>query len=83
MKWSHVAAIAVGLLIAAGFGWTGDTQPSRLATMTSLDALGAAVLVFGLFLLAWYNFWLTMIRQRRSNIHVVDYDAPLPGDEER
>lgn len=77
MKWSHVAAVLTGLLIAAAFGWTGETQPSRLSAMSDLEALGAVVLVFGLFLLAWHHFW-SVDWYGKKKIYYVDWHEEKP-----
>ena len=76
MKWSHLAAMAIGLLIAAAFGWTGETQPSRLSSMTDGEALGSVVLVFGFFALTFYNVLRVVGQQRRKNYHYFSWDTP-------
>lgn len=79
MKWSHIAGVVVGLLIAACFDWigTGETQPSRLSQMDDLTALGAVVLTFGLFLLCWHWFW-SIDHGHKRNIHYVDWKEERP-----
>lgn len=73
MKWSHTAAVATLLLVAACFGWigVGDTQPSIQVQLGAEGDL-LALIAFGLFLACWHWFW-SIDHSHKRNIHYVDW----------
>lgn len=75
MKWSHVAAVAVGLLIAVAIDPSRATGPSIFSQWDWPGQLVFAILGFGTVLYFWYASHLGLARLGRKNIHYVGRDT--------